>query len=126
MASGIMKCFFKTGKLLRMVDINPSQGKVNFNGGIYHFDDKSTFMYEIDAKRNRYMPAAMWTVGNPKAHDFKSVNMGISSDELDDILAPSLLRKLVLISKTDPYKIATVVLQFVALIALAILIIRGI
>ena len=124
---GILKCFFKQGKLIREVNLNPQGNRVRFNNGEYYFNEDSTFMYEVNAKANKYMPAAVWTVGNPWAHDLYSDNLGISSEELNDLLSPSLLRALVLIAEKNPYLIAVAFISFVNLILGAgiILILKG-
>jgi hypothetical protein len=125
--SGILKCFFKQGKLIREVNLTPRGNRVRFNNGEYYFNEDSTFMYEINAKQNKYMPACVWTIGNPWAHDLYSDNVGISAEELNDLLSPSLLRALVLVAEKNPYMVAGVFLSFINLILVAgvILILKG-
>ena len=63
-----MRCFFKHGKLIRQVVAEPMGGnEIRYMEGRYIFDEKSTFMYELDPKRNAYSPCAFWTAGDRKS-----------------------------------------------------------
>lgn len=115
-----MRCFFKHGKLVRQIILEPNaNNEVKYQEGIYIFDAKSTFMYELDPKKNQYSPAAFWTVGNPLAHDFMSVNHGIPAGVLDALYSPVLFR-LWIKAQENPLIIALLVFGIINFIGLII------
>jgi len=119
-----MRCFFKHGKLIRQVILEPNaNNEIKYQEGVYIFDAKSTFMYELDPKKNQYSPAAFWTVGNPKAHDFVSVNNGIPAGVLDALYSPVLFR-LWIRSQENPLIIGILVLGIIQILSVIIVLFK--
>jgi hypothetical protein len=111
-----MRCFFKHGKLIRQIVAEPINGnEIKYMEGRYIFDEGSTFMYELDPRRNAYSPCAFWSAGNPKAHDFAGKNAGIPAGVLNEILSPKLLRVWVR-AHEQPYFIALIIMGVIGYI----------